>query len=125
MYSYLNSLEVYWNTFQWSLYGNSPLHFNIFGRPKGIYIIWYQNYWGNPVTVRVGQGDIKARLSEHRLDPAIRKHAYNGLYVSWTPILFAYQRNGVERYLGNTLNPLVGSNYPVATPKQVNLPWNS
>lgn len=118
-------MYCYWNSFSWYLLGTMPIHMNIFGRPKGVYIIWYYNSWGNPVTVRVGQGDIKQRLSEHRLDPQIRKWAmFRTLYVSWTPIIFQYQRNRVERYLGNTLNPLVGRNFPWVYPLAVNLPWD-
>ena len=126
MYSFLNSVEVSWNTFRWNVYdGTMSIHMNIFGVPKGIYIIWYIDIWGNPVTVYVGQGNIKQRLRNHRLDPAIRNHNFKELYVSWTPILYLYLRNSVERYLGETLKPLVGSDYPVAMKRYVKLPWEN
>jgi hypothetical protein len=32
-------------------------------------------------------------------------------------------RNGVERYLANTLRPIVGSAFPDVPPIEVNLPW--
>ena len=127
MYGYLNSMRVYWHTFAWSVYDIMSIHWNTWGnwgRPKGIYIIWYSDLFGNPVTVYVGQGYIKSRLLEHRLDSAIRKYNTKGLMVSWTPIEFLYLRNRIERYLGDTLKPLVGTNYPLAMRRQVNLPWD-
>lgn len=30
---------------------------------------------------------------------------------------------GVEKYLANTLNPVVGERFPERTPIEVNLPW--
>ena len=124
MFSYLNSLTVYWNTFQWSVYNTMSIHQNIFYVPKGIYIIWYIDTFGSPITVYVGQGNIKQRLRQHRLNSAIRIHNFKGLYVSWVPIAFQYQRNGIEKYLGETLRPLVGSDYPIAIRRNVNLPWD-
>ena len=118
-------MSCYWNNFSWDLLGTMPIHLNIFGRPKGVYIIWYYDFWGNPVTVRVGRGDIKGRLTVHRLDSEIRRYAvFRTLYVSWTPILVMYQQKGVERYLGDTLDPLVGEDFPRVLPIAVNLPWD-
>lgn len=39
-------------------------------------------------------------------------------------ILFLNLPNGIERYLGDTLSPLVGTNYPVALRCVVSLPWD-
>jgi len=64
--------------------------------------------------VRVGQGDIAARLAAHRTDPAITKYAGTGtLLVTWASVPAA-QRDGVERYLANAWAPLVGDVFPDA-----------
>jgi len=70
----------------------------------GVYIIWHE---GNPSrVVRVGQGDIAARLGAHRRDPAILAYNKNGtLRVTWAAVP-ARQLDGVERYLANTWPPL-------------------
>ena len=86
---------------------------------NGVYIIWHS---GNPSrVVRVGQGDIANRLSAHRNDPAITQ--YPGLWVTWAAVPAA-QRDGVERYLGDTWRPLVGDAFPNAHPIAVNSPWS-
>ena len=38
----------------------------------GIYIIWYWDNFGNPVTVKVGQGNLRERLTAHNTDPRIQ-----------------------------------------------------
>lgn len=88
---------------------------------SGVYIIWHE---GNPSqVVRVGQGDIAARLGAHREDPAIKAYAKKGtLRVTWASVSAA-QRGGVEHYLADQLNPLVGDTFPVADPIAVNAPW--
>lgn len=88
---------------------------------QGVYIIWHA---GNPGrVVRVGQGDIAARIKAHRNDPQITKYAKNGqLYVTWAAVS-AQSRDGVERQLANTWSPLVGDAFPDAVPIAVNSPW--
>ena len=87
-----------------------------------IYIIWYWNNFGNPVTVKVGQGNIRERLKAHRSDPRIQRYAHLNLLVTWTnipsPLL-----DGVEAYLGKVLKPRVGSLFPNAKPIPVALPF--
>ena len=90
---------------------------------RGVYIIWYRDYFGNPITVRVGQGYVRDRLKAHHSNPEIRRYAYHNLFVSWTPILWEYQRHRIERYLGYTLRPKVGERYPGYYYLPVNLPW--
>ena len=87
---------------------------------KGVYIIWRIT----PVAVYVGQGIIKNRLRAHRKDPRILQ--YNSkekpLYVAWAEVPWNY-RTGVEMYLHDELNPLVGEppqGNPI--PVRVNLP---
>lgn len=88
---------------------------------QGVYIIWHE---GNPGrVVRVGQGDIAARLAAHRTDPAITYYARNGvLRVTWASVQ-AGSRDGVERYLADLWTPLVGDAFPDADPIAVNSPW--
>jgi len=90
------------------------VHFN---NMEGVYIIWQ----GNGPVIRVGQGNIKDRLYHHRNDPKITQH--QSLYVTWAPVQSLY-RDGVERYLANTLRPIVGDVFPNAIPKPVSLPWH-
>mgnify|MGYP001584485780 CR=1 FL=1 len=87
----------------------------------GVYIVWHG---GNPgKVVYVGQGDVAARIKAHRDRPDINKYANIGtLYVTWASVP-AHQKDGVERYLANTWNPLVGDTHPDVTPIAVNSPW--
>jgi hypothetical protein len=85
---------------------------------SGVYMIWHA---GNPSrVVRLGQGDIAARIKAHRNDPAVTR--YTNLYVTWASVAAA-SRDGVERYLANTWPPAVGDAFPDATPIAVNSPW--
>jgi hypothetical protein len=92
------------------------------GDSNGVYIIWHT---GNPSkVVRIGQGSpIKDRLSAHRNDPKILVYKkYGKLLVTWAEVSLL-SRDGVERYLGDIWNPLVGSVFPDASPVVVNSPW--
>lgn len=93
------------------------MHFNSL---EGVYIIWHAGV--NPKVVRVGQGDIKDRLFKHREDEEVQKYSNLGLFVTWARTSVV-ERDGIERYLGETLKPLVGSKFPDALPIEVNFPW--
>ena len=85
----------------------------------GVYIIWHT---GNPSrVVRIGQGSIADRLSEHRNNPEIL--AYGQLRVTWAVVATQANRDGIERYLANTWNPLVGDAFPDVVPIAVNSPF--
>ena len=92
----------------------------------GIYIIWHGG--PAPQTVYVGQGNIKDRLSAHRVDPRILKYSTSGLFTTWADV-DTQSQDGVERYLADRLGPLEGAHHPVAppiavvTPIPVTLPW--
>jgi len=92
-------------------------HFNDLG---GIYIIWHGGH--NAWTVRVGQGDIKDRLLNHRKDKEILEYKDYGLWVTWARVDLKY-RDGIEAYLANELNPRVGERFPDRRPIEVNLSW--
>jgi len=83
---------------------------------EGIYIIWQ----GNGPVIRVGQGIIKDRFTAHRNDGEITK--YGNLYATWAPVSVGH-RDGIERYLANSLRPVVGGAFPNVQPIAVNLPW--
>jgi hypothetical protein len=88
---------------------------------KGIYVIWYN---GNPGrVVRVGQGDVKDRLTKHRVDKQILAYKDKGLLVTWASVSSS-QRDGIERYLADQYSPLVGDAYPDVLPIAVNSPWS-
>lgn len=87
---------------------------------EGVYIVWHGGQ--NPATVRVGQGFIKDRLGAHRQDRETLAFQEHNLYVTWASVAADY-RDGVERYLAETLKPKVGSRFPEVNPIKVNLPW--
>lgn len=91
-----------------------------FDNLMGVYIIWYWDQYSNRITVRVGQGEIKKRLQEHRRTYA-QAYANVTLYVTWANVYWPSDRDGVENYLGNLLQP--GGVYPDVDPISVNLPW--
>lgn len=87
-------------------------------KTQGVYAIWI----GGGRYVRIGQGDVAARLIAHRNDPAITR--YTTLYVTWAAVP-SWQCDGVERYLYDECSPLVGERAPDALPIAVNLPGKS
>lgn len=82
--------------------------------------------------VIVGQGEIKDRLSALRKDGRVLCYAGPGspLLATWaiiqgmkqTSMLYSTQLDGIERYLVETLKPLVGGSYPDVAPVPVPLP---
>jgi hypothetical protein len=87
----------------------------------GVYIIWHE---GNPSrVVRIGQGNIAARLGAHRRDHAVLAYGrYGTLRVTWAAVP-AHQLDGVERYLANSWPPLIGDAFPDVAPLAVNSPF--
>ena len=89
----------------------------------GVYLIWMYS-GGTPIVIRVGQGNIQDRLSKHRRDTDITDYGeinHATLYVTWA-ILPAAQIGGVEAWLGDQLQPLVGETFPEDPPIPVTLP---
>ncbi len=87
---------------------------------EGVYIIWHGGQ--NPRTVYVGQGVIADRLQQHRLDPQILKYSSLGLFATWASVAPPL-RNGIERYLADTLGPKEGAAHPNVIPIPATLPW--
>jgi hypothetical protein len=91
----------------------------------GVYIIWRAGSApGVPSSVvYVGQGQIAARLAEHRSDPAILRHGPQ-LLVTWAAVAPLFS-GGVEVYLARQLRPLEESRLPAVMPVAVNLPLSA
>jgi hypothetical protein len=93
---------------------------------EGVYVIWYRGNLGRPGNVvYVGQGNIASRLSQHRQNPQIMRHnLHEKLLVSWLAIPAQY-RDGAERYLADTWQPLEGSSWPEAKHNRLAAPWEA
>jgi hypothetical protein len=87
---------------------------------EGVYVIWHGGQ--SPATIRMGQGVIRDRLQAHRNDSGVQAYAHLRLYVTWASVL-ARDRDGVEAYLAQQLQPLIGERFPQRLPIPVNLPW--
>jgi hypothetical protein len=87
---------------------------------EGVYVIWHGG--DNPTVLRVGQGAIRERLTAHRTDPEIQAHENKMLMVTWAAVP-QNVRDGVEKYLADELEPLVGDRFALRTAVEVNLPW--
>jgi len=99
---------------EWCSFLEVNLNHNHFDNMIGVYIIW-----SGDVIVRIGSGEIKSRIYDHRNNPEITN--YHNLKVTWAEVN-QYQMHGVEAYLANTLNPQVGERFPDTAPIEVNLP---
>lgn len=96
-----------------------------FSGKVGVYVIWYASPSKSRV-IRVGQGNIGERLREHRNNPQILQYSSLGqLKVSWAiadGISFQKdQLDGVEAFLANNYNPLIGDRFPNVKQIPVNL----
>lgn len=87
----------------------------------GVYHIWCVGN-GRKFNVRSGQGIIGARLTAHKADPNIMRHAESGtLYVTWA-VVPSLLLDRVERYLAEYYQPVEGDRFPDVEPLVVNLP---
>lgn len=91
-----------------------------FSALEGIYVIWHGGQ--APWTVYVGQGIVAERLRTHRGDQEILQYSHLGLFVTWARV-DQPSRDGIERFLSESLRPRVGSRTPAVPPIQVNYPW--
>ena len=83
-------------------------------------------------TVILGQGTIYDRLSAHQRDRRVLCYGSpdSPLLATWaiiqgltqTKMLYATQLDGIERYLAETLKPLIERSYPDVAPIPVPLP---
>ena len=88
----------------------------------GVYMIWHGGE--NPRIVRIGQGNIAARLAAHRLNHQIMRFVERGpMMVTWAEIDNQAQRDGIEVYLVNQFTPLIKDKIPEVAPLQANSPF--
>ena len=116
-------MELKWIKCQgdvWGKLNTVNLAHSYFDSMSGVYVIWHAG--SNPATVRVGQGNIRERLTAHRSDPDVQKYVEQTLYVTWASVPETL-RGGVEAFLAESLGPIVGKRFPETTPIEVNLPW--
>lgn len=87
---------------------------------EGVYLIWQTGtLLTGPRYIKVGQGDVRDRMQAHMRDYRISQ--YNDLRFTFASVGL-FQRDGVERYLGDVLRPLVAERFPDVRPIAVNLP---
>ena len=89
---------------------------------EGVYIIGFvDGYYVD--SVYVGQGNVRDRLTVHKGERDITQYGLGGgsLLVTWASV-HANRRNGIERFLADMLQPLVGSHHPIEEPILVNIP---
>ncbi|UCD75617.1 MAG: hypothetical protein JSV91_01620 [Phycisphaerales bacterium] len=87
---------------------------------EGVYVIWHGG--DNPAVLRIGQGAIREKLTEHRGDVEVQQHDDKLLMVTWAAVPQA-ERDGVEKYLADELQPLLGDRFADRSTVEVNLPW--
>lgn len=90
------------------------------GDLTGVYMIWHIGK--TPHVVRIGQGNIKERLHEDRLNEDIHHYSLEGnLFVTWAEAP-SEQLDGIERYLADIWQPQLGFGFPDVEPIKVNSP---
>ena len=119
-------LEVHWHECEFPLKtkGQGFLRQAVLETAVGVYVIERFYDYAPDYTVYVGSGEIKNRLREHANDSNITQHEGNEpLRAFWAASgQTEAQREGIERYLADRLDPKVGSRHPEAAPVEVNLP---
>lgn len=106
----------------WCSLINLNLDHSHFNDMEWVYII--RHWWNTPKVVRVGQGNIKNRLAEHRINPQITKYKNLGLFVTRAKVSPEY-RDWVEKYLADVFNPIVWERFPDHQSVPVNSPWSN
>ncbi|MFA6003351.1 MAG: GspE/PulE family protein [Elusimicrobiota bacterium] len=86
---------------------------------EGVYVVWRGGV--KPETIKVGQGSIRDNILAMRADPEVVKCKDSGLFLTWVALDKA-QRDGVERFLRESLHPKIKTVSPAAAPVEVNLP---
>lgn len=118
------ALNVIWTKCQGDVWGsliNINLTHPYLDNIEGVYIIWHGGK--NPRVVRVGQGVVRDRLTANKKNKDIMQYKNSGpLHVTWATVGARY-RDGVERYLTERLDPLVGDRLLTVAPIEVNLPY--
>jgi hypothetical protein len=113
-------LEILWNkSDQNEWYNFGALDFRPLEDACGVYVIWRADEPRN--VVRLGQGILRDRLSQHQQDTQVMRHAGpSGLRVTWA-VVHRDHLDGVENFLAARYTPLVGERFPACAPIEVNL----
>jgi hypothetical protein len=116
-------VQVQWNRCnedKWCKLNAVDLTHKAFDTAFGIYVIWHK---GNaPKILKVGQGNIKERITKFRNDKDIQKYDPLGLYVTWANVSKS-EIHGIETYVGTMLKPLINNGFPNVPAIEVNLPF--
>lgn len=119
-------LELKWRTCgndeHWCDFFNLKLDKNL-GGVEGVYVIFYLGEDQPGRVVRVGQGHVEDRIATHREDSDVTQYCNKGLLVTWAKVSAA-NRDGVEAYLANLFDPLVGDRFPENREIEVNSPFD-
>ena len=73
----------------------------------GVYIIWYFDVFNIARTVKVGKGQLRARLEADRRNPEVQKYADQRLYATWTLVPSGHI-DSISVSLSQKLHPFVG-----------------
>ena len=96
-----------------------PLEHEHFHHLGGVYVIWHAGH--HPV-LRVGQGYIKTELTTLRLDPRLASmNEESRVFVTWA-VAPRDERDGIERFLADMLDPEIPGRPQEVEPIAVNLP---
>lgn len=102
----------------WLSFDRVDLGHSHFDDMEGVYVI----FRGDGPTIRVGQGTIRERITEHRQNPLIQAAKERQVTFATWAVVPDYFRDGVEAFLAEQLTPLVGERFPDVPQIQVNLP---
>lgn len=97
---------------------NTPYLSNL----EGVYIIWYKDQSGTPVTLYIGQSNQIGRRLHHHHTNLDQKYSGRILQVAWAPVPQQDLRSRIERYLFDILKPSEIKRAPNGTTTPVNLP---
>lgn len=106
----------------WCTLSEVELEHTSFDGVEGVYIIWHRDQ--ESLTLRVGQGPIRERLTQERKNGRLLAYGLSKLAVTWAQVN-PLHREAVVSYLSTTLKPKFGESYPGKEKIQVNLPWTS
>ena len=104
---------------RWCQLLNLKLEAAHFNDLEGVYVIWHGG--PDPTCLRIGQGVIGGRLAAHRKEQEVLAYRQQGLYATWARVP-SHWRDGVERYLAETLLPNARTRVRNVNPIEVNLP---
>ena len=87
----------------------------------GVYVLWHAGYPGR--VVKVGYGDIAARLEADRHNDTVQHYGRSGpLFVTWAAA-DPSSVEGVTRHLADTLRPLISAGLSHVAPIPLNSPF--